>query len=162
MKRNSQLSFTLHALLHMGETARPWTSEQLAQMTGGHAVVVRRTMAGLRAAKIVKSDKGHGGGWQLMRPLSQITLGEVYDALGAPALFALADRSESPGCLVEQAVNRAMHSAFGEAEALLLSQLHSVTLEQVAADVRARHPLGAAVIHHPGRDAAPHPKDPHD
>ncbi len=147
MKRNSRLSFSLHALLHLGETERPWTSEELARSTGTHAVAVRRTMAGLRAAGILRSDKGHGGGWTLVRPLSEITLGEVYDAIGAPELFALADRSESPGCLVEQAVNRAMHTAFGEAESLVLSRLHGVTLEQVAADVRRRHPLGAAVIH---------------
>lgn len=149
MKRNSRLSFVLHALLHMGETGRAWTSEQLAGSTGNHPVAVRRTMAGLRAAHIVRSEKGHGGGWRLVRPLSQITLGEVYDAIGAPELFALADRSESPGCLVEQAVNRAMQTAFGEAESLVLSRLHGVTLAEVAADVRQRHPLGAAVIFHP-------------
>lgn len=138
MKRDSRLSLTLHALLHM-DAARPLTSEAIAAQTGGNAAVVRRTMAGLREAGLVRSEKGHGGGWTLSRPLAKVTLGDVYDALGAPAVFAMGDRTESPGCLVEQAVNRAMKKAFGEAEALLMARLREVTLAAIAADVKRRH-----------------------
>ena len=144
MKRDSRLSLTLHVLLHMAEATRPMTSEEIARQTCGNAAVVRRTMAGLREAGLVRSEKGHGGGWTLVRPLAQISLGDVYDALGAPTVFAMGDRTESPGCLVEQAVNRTMHDAFGEAEALLLSRLHAVTLAEVAADVKRRHHRRAA------------------
>lgn len=138
MKRDSRLSLTLHALLHM-DAERPHTSEQIAQQTCGNAAVVRRTMAGLREAGLVRSEKGHGGGWTLARPLAKISLGAVYDALGAPAVFAIGDRTESPGCLVEQAVNRAMQGALGEAEALLMTRLRAVTLAAIAADVKRRH-----------------------
>ena len=130
---------SLHALLHMGEAPRPLTSEEIAEQTRGNAAVVRRTMAGLREAGLVRSEKGHGGGWTLVRPLAEITLGDVYDALGTPTVFAMGDRTESPGCLVEQAVNRAMRDAFGEAEALLVSRLHAVTLAEVAGDVDLRN-----------------------
>lgn len=140
MKRDSRLSMTLHALLHMAEAGRPLTSDELAQQGGGNAAVVRRTMAGLREAGLVRSEKGHGGGWTLVRPLAKLSLGDVYDALGAPTIFAMGDRSERPGCLVEQAVNRAMRGAFGEAEALLVKRLRAVTLAAVAADVQRRHP----------------------
>jgi Rrf2 family protein len=144
MKRDSRLSTTLHALLHMAEAARPLTSEELSQQTGSNAAVVRRTMAGLREADLVHSAKGHGGGWTLVRPLAKISLGDVYDALGAPTIFAMGDRTESPGCLVEQAVNRAMRGAFGEAEALLVTRLREVTLAEVAADVKRRNKRRAA------------------
>lgn len=134
----------LHALLHMAEATRPLTSDDLAQQMGSNPAVVRRTMAGLREAKLVKSEKGHGGGWTLMRPLARISLGDVYDALGAPTVFAMGDRTESPGCLVEQAVNRAMHGAFGEAQALLDARLRAITLAAVAADVKRTHKRKAA------------------
>jgi len=139
MKPDSRLSTILHALLHMAEADGPITSELLSQQTGMNSAVVRRTMAGIREAGLVRSDKGHGGGWTLVRPLARITLGAVYDALGAPTVFAMGDRTDSPGCLVEQAVNRAMHDAFGEAEALLVARFRAVTLAAVAADVKRSH-----------------------
>ncbi|MBA3456365.1 MAG: Rrf2 family transcriptional regulator [Deltaproteobacteria bacterium] len=139
MKRDSRLSITLHALVHMAESSRALTSEELAVQADCNPVVIRRTLAGLRKARIVVSEKGHGGGWRLLRPVDRITLGDVYDALGTPTIFAMGDRTESPGCLVEQAVNRAMRDAFGQAESLLVSQLRSVSVAEVLADARAYH-----------------------
>lgn len=140
MKRDSRLSTTLHALLHMADAGRPMTSDELAEMLRSNPVVVRRTMAGLRDAKLVRSAKGHGGGWELQRPVADIKLGDIYEALDAPTVFAMADRTESPGCLVEQAVNRAMHDAFAEAEAVLLARFRAVSLADIAADVKRHDP----------------------
>lgn len=131
MKRNSQLSMALHVLLHLGGTSAI-PSEVLAKQTGSHAVVMRRTMAGLREAGIVRSEKGHGGGWTLARPLAEITLADVYTALGAPTLFAMGNRTESPGCLVERAVNDALGDAFAAAEALLHERFQNITLAELA------------------------------
>ena len=138
MKRDSRLSFTLHALLHLAEARGVVTSEALARLMETNPVVVRRTMAGLREAGIVRSEKGHGGGWALVRALDALTLGDVYDALGMPTVFAMGNRTESPGCLVEQAVNRVMDAAFADAEALLVARLRSVSLADLAADVQDR------------------------
>lgn len=138
MRRDSRLSVALHALLHMQERAAPVTSEMLAEPMGMNPVVFRRTMAGLRDAGIVRSAKGHGGGWELARALEDVTLGEVYEALGTPELFGLGPRIESPGCLVEQAVNRAIVGALDEAKALWLARLREVSLADVAKDVRRR------------------------
>jgi len=133
----------LHALLHMNEMGRVVTSETLASMVMTNPVVVRRTMAGLRDAGIVLSEKGHGGGWSLARRLESVTLGDVYDALGTPTLFGIGHRTESPGCLVEQAVNRALGKALSEAESLLLKQLRSISVAHLAADVRRTLPRSA-------------------
>ena len=65
MRRDNRLSATLHALLHMAEQNRPMTSAELAICMTTNAVVVRRTMAGLREAGLVRSEKGHGGGWEI-------------------------------------------------------------------------------------------------
>lgn len=138
MKRDSRLSGVLHVLLHMAELDRPVTSEVLAKAMTTNPVVIRRIMAGLRDQGYVRSDKGHGGGWSLACDLSRVTLRDVYDALGRPSLLALGNRTESPGCLVEQAVNAALGQAFDEAEALLLSRLGDVTLEMLSADFHAR------------------------
>ena len=138
MKRDSRLSGVLHVLLHMAQQPGPFTSETLAKAMDTNPVVIRRIMAGLRDLGYVRSEKGHGGGWTLACDLSKVTLRDVYVALGSPSLLAMGNRTEAPGCLVEQAVNAALDRAFVDAEALLLARFGDVTLAQLSADFHAR------------------------
>jgi Rrf2 family protein len=138
MKRDSRLSGVLHVLLHMAERDAPVTSEALAKAMDTNPVVIRRVMSGLRDQGYVRSEKGHGGGWTLARDLATISLRDVYEAIGQPALLAVGNRTETPGCLVEQAVNAALERAFDDAEALLLSRLGDVTLAMLSADFHKR------------------------
>jgi len=138
MRRDSRLSGVLHILLHMAERSGPATSETLATTMDTNPVVIRRIMAGLRDHGYVRSEKGHGGGWTLACNLSEVTLRDIYIALGSPSLLAMGNRTEAPGCLVEQAVNAALSEAFHDAEALLLSRLGDVTLAMLSADFHGR------------------------
>lgn len=114
------------------------TSEELALHMHTNAVVVRRTMAGLRDAGFVRSEKGHGGGWIIARNLETLSLRDIYNALGSPEFFALGNRTENPACLVEQSVNHALDSAFREAEALIIERLGTISLADLAADFHNR------------------------
>ena len=138
MKRGGQLSGVLHLLLHMAENRVPTTSEALARAMDTNPVVVRRLMAGLRKAGFVDSAKGHGGGWVLACPLEALTLADVHAALGAPPFLAVGLRDAQSSCLVEQAVNASLGSAYAEAEALLTQRLHGITLAQLAGDFHRR------------------------
>jgi Rrf2 family protein len=140
MKRNGQMSGVLHVLLHMAERDGPMTSETLARAMDTNPVVLRRIMAGLRDRGYVRSEKGHGGGWRLARDLAEVTLRDVYTAIGCPPLLAIGNRTESPGCLVEQEVNAALGGAFRDAEAMLLSRLGEVTLASLSNVLRGRVP----------------------
>jgi DNA-binding IscR family transcriptional regulator len=132
------LSGVLHILLHLAEQQGPVTSEVLARAMATNPVVIRRIMAGLRDQGYVRSEKGHGGGWTLACDLSAITLRDIYAALGSPSLLAMGNRTEAPGCLVEQAVNAALNQAFHDAEALLLARFGEVTLATLSADFHDR------------------------
>jgi len=123
----------------MAEHQGPVTSDTLAKAMHTNPVVLRRVMAGLRDHGFVQSEKGHGGGWTLARGLSEITLRDVYAALGSPLLFAIGNRSDTPECLVEQAVNAALDTALRDAETLLLARFGEVTLAMLKADVGRRH-----------------------
>lgn len=138
MKRDSRLSGVLHILLHMAEQGGLLTSETLARAMNTNPVVIRRIMAGLRDQGYVRSEKGHGGGWTLACDLSAVTLRDIYTALGCPSLLAMGNRTEAPGCLVEQAVNVNLNQAFLDAEALLLSRFGEVTLAMLSADFHDR------------------------
>lgn len=138
MRRDSRLSGVLHVLLHMAEQDGPVTSEVLARAMATNPAVIRRVMAGLRDQGYVRSEKGHGGGWTIACDFSKVTLRDIYDALGSPSLLAIGNRTEAPGCLVEQVVNGALDQAFADAEALLLARLGEVTLAGLSAGFHER------------------------
>ena len=133
-------------LLHMAEMDGPVTSESLAATMHTNPVVVRRVMAGLRQAGFVSSAKGHGGGWVLSCSLGAVTLGDIHNAVGAPALLAMGNRTESPGCIVEQAVNAALDGACQEAESLLLRRFNSITLADLSKDFHRRMTGGGLTL----------------
>ncbi len=138
MRRDSRLSGILHVLLHMAEHDGAMTSEVLAKAMQTNPVVIRRIMAGLREHGFVESEKGHGGGWRIACDFSKVTLRDIHAAIGHPSPIALANRTEAPGCLVEQAVNAALNHAFRDAEKLLLARLGEVTLAKLSADFHRR------------------------
>ena len=137
MSLNNRLSSSVHALLHLTGHETPLTSEALAGALHTNPVVVRQTMAGLRDAGIVRSERGHGGGWSLARDPGEITLRDVYVALGTPALFSLRNRTENPTCLVEKAVNTALTAATVDAQALFLERLGTITLASMMEEFHA-------------------------
>jgi Rrf2 family protein len=132
LNRDTRLSDVLHVLLHMSQQSEPLTSEVLARSMGTNPAVFRRTMAGLREAGLVQSEKGHGGGWRLARPLSAITLLSVYQALGCPSLFSFGMRNANPSCIVERNVNTALADTMAEATALFSRRFGEITLDQIA------------------------------
>ena len=132
MRPDTRLSRMLHVLIHMQHHEGTATSDAIATMLGTNPVVVRRTMAGLRDQSYVRSEKGHGGGWVLARPLEEITLLDIHNALGAPQLFAIGLAGDNPNCVIEQAVNVSLAEAMDEAEAILLARFGKVTLAELA------------------------------
>lgn len=151
MKRDQRLSVALHVLLHMAERPETcMTSAEMAACAQTNPVVIRRTFAGLREAGIVSSVKGHGGGWSLARPLSDIHLEEIQRALGERVLNLA---HKSPGCLVELAVHQALDEAVAEAQQVLDRHLATITLADLARDVgrlyraRGETPGGQAHVH---------------
>lgn len=138
MRYDSRLPRVLHVLLHLDQMEEPATSELIGMMLNTNAAVVRRTMAGLRDKGYVQSTKGHGGGWTLARPLSQITLLGIYEALGSPALFALGEAGDAPACLMEQAANAATARALQQAASRFSEVLEKVTMADLADDFAQR------------------------
>lgn len=139
MRNDTRLSRMLHVLIHMARHETPATSDTIAQMLGTNPVVVRRTMALLKKQGYVSSEKGHRGGWKLAKPLAEMTLLDIHQALDSSSLFAIGLSTDHPECLVEQAVNAALTEAFDAAQTLLLERLGRVTLEQLANDFEQRY-----------------------
>ncbi|HWK40703.1 MAG TPA: Rrf2 family transcriptional regulator [Croceibacterium sp.] len=146
MRSDSRLSRMLHVLLHMARHDGPMTSEMIAAMLGTNPVVVRRTMAGLRDAGYVRSEKGHGGGWAISRDLEDLSLLDIHRAVGGPRIFAIGSEHSNPDCAVEKVVNEALEDAMCRAEALLVGRLGAVRLSDLAQNFDARCATGEREI----------------
>jgi DNA-binding IscR family transcriptional regulator len=132
MRTDSRLSRMLHVLLHMARHDRPYTSEQIAGMLQTNAVVVRRTMAGLRANGYVRSVTGQRGGWTIACDLNRTTLLDIHRAVGGRHIFAIGLDNDNPSCAVERVVNSAVADALDRAERLLIGRLGEITLAELA------------------------------
>ena len=128
MRTDNRLPRVLHVLLHLEDAETPLTSELMGKMLGMNPSLVRRTMGGLRKAGFVTSTKGHHGGWLLTKPLNEITLAEVYQALGEPNLFAVGVADSTSTCLLEKAANIATRSALDKARQCFLDELATSTV----------------------------------
>lgn len=134
MRKDSKLSRMLHVLLHMAREDKPFTSDYIAGMLETNPVVVRRTMSGLKKYGLVSAEKGPGGGWSLIKPLDEISLYDIYLAVGKPSIFAIGNENKQPKCLVELVVNQALDQAFIEAQQLLINSLQQTRLDKLAAN----------------------------
>lgn len=101
-------------------------------------VVIRRTMAGLRDSGIVRSVKGHGGGWTIARNLKEISLLDIYRALDEPVLIQQHRYIENPDCLVEQTVGHILNQTFREAEEAIIKRFEKIKVSELYAKFHAR------------------------
>ena len=134
MKRNSKLSLALHALGHMAaEPDRPRTSAEIADHNQTHPAFVRRVLGLLRKSALLTSEKGHQGGWMLARSPDQITLADVYVALGERFLRPEPMGEENPiACGIERALQGEIEIALDRAEATLIAELQRTSIAHLA------------------------------
>jgi len=84
----------------------------------------------LRRAGLVGTQQGVAGTW-LARPLSEVTLLDVYRAVEDEAsLFSIHPRP-NPKCPVGARIEGTLSEAFAEAENAMHTKLAGITLEQV-------------------------------
>lgn len=135
MQRDTRLARLLHILIHMHLRGGSTTSDTIAQMLQTNPVVVRRTMAALRESGHVQSTGGPGGGWTLACDLNELTMRDVYDAIGYTAPFVFGPAHDKPSCPVEAAVNRHVEETSISAENMLLQLFGEKRLSDIANDV---------------------------
>lgn len=115
----AQLEVALRALRVLGE-AGPGVRLKLVQVGEGWSRsrrVLARVLGQLAEGQILDSRRGTAGGYALRRPLEEVTVLEVFEALQAPS--ARADRSADGGSLA------------GGVEALLSRQLAAASVREV-------------------------------
>lgn len=135
MQRDTRLARLLHILIHMHLRGGASTSETIALMLHTNPVLVRRTMAALRESGYVKSTGGPGGGWVLACDLNDLTVRDVYEAIGHTAPFVIGLADDNRTCPVEAAVNHHINEVLDSAENTFLQLLGEKRLSEIAHNV---------------------------
>ena len=139
MTHSSRFTVAIHILTLLAFCGpEPQTSEFIAGSVNTNPVVIRRLLASLRAARLVASQGGPGGGWRLLREPGAITLGQVFQAVEGSALFAMHASEPNPLCPVGRTIQAALTGIFQGAEQAMLAQLEHSTLAQLVKDVHVR------------------------
>jgi Rrf2 family protein len=106
------------------------TSAEIADHAGTNPVVVRRVVGKLRAAGLLTSERGHSGGWRLVRDIQQSTLADVYAALGE-SLIASDPGPETNVCAVARALDTRVIYIVKEIENSSVARLSQTTIADV-------------------------------
>jgi Rrf2 family protein len=140
MRPSSRFTVAIHILTLLADAAsggEAITSEYIAGSVNTNPVVIRRLLAMLREAKLVRSQGGPGGGWQLVVPPERITLREVFRTVEREALFALHASTPNPRCPVGRTIQAALGRHYDEARLAVEQDLARTTIADLLQEVRA-------------------------
>jgi len=137
----NRFSIAVHILSLLGgrREAEP-TSEWMAGSIGVNPVVVRNVTGMLKRAGLVRTQQGVAGA-SLARPLSEVTLLDVYRAVEDEAsLFSVHPRP-NPKCPVGARIEGTLREVFAEAEDAMHAELAGITLAEVVRRLGRSSPL---------------------
>ena len=140
MSISSRFAVGVHILTLLAQSqGKPITSEWIAGSASTNPAVVRKLLGMLAKAGLTTSQLGLGGGALLARSPKEITLLDVYRAVGEGELFALHNEQPNPACPVGCNIQSALHGTMSRAQRALENELASQTIADVSNDVLARH-----------------------
>jgi len=133
---NCRFTVAIHVLcLLSSRHPQALTSEYIASSVNTNAVVIRRILATLRKAGLVKSQPGVSGGWALVAKPSRITLGQVYQLIRPGTVFALHTRTPNPHCPVGKSIQQGLQGHYHKAQAAMERELARSSIADVLQDV---------------------------
>lgn len=143
---NTRFAVATYALTFMSlAQERMVTSDELAASISTHPALVRRMLSMLRAAGLVETQLGPGGGARLARAPEAISLLQVYDAIrAADDLFAVGRISPNPDCPMSASIQSTLECVLSRPEQALRQALDRVSIRNLLSEAAARMPQADA------------------
>src|SRR6476469_9554078 len=95
---NTQFSIAVHLMAGIASREGYVTSDGLAESVNTNPAFVKRILAKISKAALIRTHTGKLGGCELARKPEQITLLDVYSAVEAPRTFAIHQYPVNRGC----------------------------------------------------------------
>ncbi|MDR3638143.1 MAG: Rrf2 family transcriptional regulator [Isosphaeraceae bacterium] len=137
---SSKLSVGIHMMtifaLKPGESL---TSEFIASSVNTNPVVIRRLLGSLRAAGIVDSKPGVGGGWSLLIDPARLTLLDILRAVEPQnEMFALHRSEPNPECPCGLHIQGVLTEVYDKVQDGMTRQLADTTIACITGKIRER------------------------
>jgi len=137
MQISSRFTIAVHVLIAIESFKNKYkiTSEFLASSVNVNPTVIRRILQQLKKADIVTVKRGSGGA-DIGRPLNEITLLDVYNAVEPVENGQLFHFHENPNelCPVGRNIHNIMDRRLEEIQQAMEDKMKSVTIADVMAD----------------------------
>ena len=137
MHISSSFTIAVHIFMciHIFEKGHKITSDFLADSIQVNPVVIRRLLSQLKAAGLVRVQRGSGGA-SMAKPLDQITFLDIYravDCVEEGALFHFHE-NPNPNCPVGRNVHRVLDGRLKQIQDAMEREMAGITLESVMKD----------------------------
>ena len=137
MQISSRFTIAVHIFMciHIFEKDHKITSDFLADSIQVNPVVIRRLLSQLKAAGLVRVQRGSGGA-SMAKPLDQITFLDIYravDCVEEGALFHFHE-NPNPNCPVGRNVHRVLDGRLKQIQDAMERDMAGITLESVMKD----------------------------
>ena len=134
MKLSSRADYAAKAMLELSiNPDRPVTLAYLARLQDISISYLEQIFAQLRKHGLVKSVRGPGGGYVLNKPFSDITIGDIVEAIDHPHDRTQADSQDDE-----------THQLWGQLSQIVYNHLDTVSLEDIHQRRRNSHGVHAA------------------
>lgn len=141
MQLSMKCSIAVHCLIFINEAKGKTrvTSTLLAKSTGCNPVVIRNVLSALKKAGIITVARGTGGA-ELCRPVSEITLYKIYEALEPDGISSLIGihSCEDRKCPVARNIRMVLQGPYREIEDSVRRTMEGITLESMVEDFHRR------------------------
>jgi Rrf2 family protein len=137
MATNTQFAIAAHIMACLGHAkGEELNSAAIAGSVNTSASFVRRILAKLSKAQLVKTATGKGGACWLARRPSDISLLEIYRAIGAPKAFAIHQYPMEKRCPVSCHIKPALGRVLDDTQQALEHRLRRISLAQLIAELK--------------------------
>ena len=133
MRISAKSRYALASLVHMAKTGgheQPATISSMAEALGISKIYLEQVFALLKRGGVVTSIKGAQGGYQLARPMEQIT---AYDVLLSIELALFEPAGQTVPARAPGIESTLQAEVFAKLDEVMATQLRQITLEQLAA-----------------------------
>ena len=134
MQISSRFTIAVHIIMCIDyfHEERSMTSDFIASSVGVNPVIIRQIILQLKAAGLVEVVRGKGG-IILSRPLEDITLYDIYEAVESVKgrLFRFHE-NPNPDCPVGKKIHSALDEKLDEIQAVLEEKMRSITMKDIS------------------------------
>jgi Rrf2 family protein len=139
MAVNTQFSIAVHIMAGLAyRCGKDTTSTALAGSVNTSPSFVRRVLAKLSKAELIKTATGKTGACWLAKDASSISLLDIYKAIDAPKAFAIHKYPELKPCPVSCHIKEALEKVLDQTQETMEKSLKKISLAEILKDMRCK------------------------